>query len=184
MISVTKAYTGVCNLYVTALDPAVTSRREGERDAVARLIRHVFGDEAGLGHHESGVPYVEGFEGHISISHSRSVVCLAVAYEFSPGVDVEEPREQLRRVAPRVLSDDEMAVYGHSMSLLLRAWTLKEALYKAALTPGLDFRRDIALPLDLDDMTAKVCGRLFDILLIDETAERTIALTQSRRQEL
>lgn len=180
-IPVTTIYSGSCSLYITALDPAVTPRREAEREAVERLIRHAFSDDARLVHHESGAPYIEGFDGSISISHSRRSACLAVSRDCTPGVDIEEPREQLRKVAPRVLSDDEMAVYSHSIPLLLRAWTLKEALYKVALTPGLDFRSDIALPLDLDDMTAMVRGELFDILLIDETAERTIALTQPKR---
>lgn len=180
MIPVTKFSAGTCSLYVTALDPGVAPRREAEREAVERLVGHLFGGDARVGHRDTGAPYIEGADVYISISHSRSAACLAVADDGAPGVDIEEPREQLRRVAPRVLSDDEMEIYGRSMPLLLRAWTLKEALYKAALTPGLDFRSDIALPLDLDDMTAKVGGRLFDILLIDSTEERTIALVKSR----
>ena len=179
-MEIKKIDAGTCCLYVTALDPCVTPRREAEREAVQRLVRHVFGDDARPGHRDSGAPFVEGSALHISISHSRSAACLAVAADGAPGVDIEEPREQLRRVAPRVLSAEELDVYGRSMTLLLRAWTLKEALYKAALTPGLDFRSDIALPLDLDDMTAKVCGREYDILLVDETPERTIALVKSR----
>lgn len=179
-MKIEKIDSGTCHLYITALDPGVAQRREAEREAVERLVCYVFGDSGRVGHRDTGAPYIKGADVYISISHSRSVACLAVADDGVPGVDVEEPREQLRRVAPRVLSDDEMAVYGRGMPLLLRAWTLKEALYKAALTPGLDFRRDIALPLDLDDMTARVGERLFDILLIDTTDERTVALVKSR----
>lgn len=179
-MKIEKIDVGACSLYLTSLDPRVAPRREAEREAVARLVRYAFGEDARLEHSDAGVPFVEGAEKYISISHSRSVACLAVADDGVPGVDVEQAREQLRRVAPRVLSDDEIAVYGSSISLLLRSWTLKEALYKAALTPGLDFRADIALPLDTRDTTAKVCGRAFDILLIDETSERTIALVKSR----
>ena len=36
-----------------------------------------------------------------------------------------------------------MGIYAPVSDGLLQAWTLKEALYKAALTPGLDFRADI-----------------------------------------
>jgi phosphopantetheinyl transferase (holo-ACP synthase) len=71
-----------------------------------------------------------------------------------------------------------MAVYSATPEGLLQAWTLKEALYKAALTPGLDFREQIALPLDpgtkkarvtvpstktVSDFDIIVCSRLADL---------------------
>ncbi len=61
------------------------------------------------------------------------------------------------------MSENELAAYT-SDALLLRAWTMKEALYKAALTPGLDFRRDITLPIPPDSEKATAGGRLFSIV--------------------
>ena len=80
------------------------------------------------------------------------------------------------RVAPRVLSESEMAVYGVSSDLLLRAWTMKEALYKAALTPGLDFRRDIMLPSHPASTAATVAGRPFTIIATLTIAPDTLTL--------
>ena len=92
------------------------------------------------------------------------------------GVDIEQWREQLVRVAPRVLSESEMAVYGASSDLLLRAWTMKETLYKAALTPGLDFRRDIVLPPHPTSTAATVAGRPFTIITTLPLATNTLTL--------
>lgn len=136
---------GPVRLYLCALSADATTRREAERAAVARLLEAAFPEGCVLRHTPEGAPVVDG--AHISISHSRTHAALAVCADAPVGVDVETARAQLARVAPRVLSADELAAYGGDADGLLRAWTLKEALYKAALTPGVDFRRDIHLPL-------------------------------------
>lgn len=130
--------------YIKALP---RSGREAERAAIASLISENFGPDAKLDHRPDGSPTINipGIE--ISISHCRTCAVIAVA-DRPVGVDVETDRAQLARVAPRVLSPDELRCYA---DCLVKAWTLKEALYKAALTPGLDFRRDILLPLDGSD---------------------------------
>lgn len=172
---------GNCRLFITAVDSRERSRSEAETEAVGRLVCEAFGPGATVGHYPSEAPYISGHESvPVSISHSRHTACLAVGQDRPVGVDVEEAREQLRRVTPRVLSENEMAVYGGSLRLLLRAWSMKEALYKAALASGIDFRTEIVLPADPEGTVASVRGQLFDILLVDETHGRTIVLTQHR----
>lgn len=76
----------------------------------------------------------------ISITHSRDLVAVAVAPAgCHVGVDAENTGRdrQLRRVAPRFLSPDQLPLWGATPESLLRAWTIKEALYKAALISGL-----------------------------------------------
>lgn len=163
---------------IAPIDRTVSDRRsEREHLIVNRIISTYINSEARLAHAPSGRPLLENADGlHISISHSADYVAVVFGPIEGIGIDVEQPRAQLARVAPRVLSAAEMAVYGRSERLLLKAWTLKEALYKAALTEGVDFRRDIILPLSPDDTRATVCDRPFDIIHTDETAERTVTV--------
>lgn len=161
--------------------PADGYGREAERRAVAALLAHAL-PGAVLSHTPEGAPVVAGGP-FISISHSRTQAALAICTSEPVGIDVETQRAQLRRVAPRVLSDAEMEAYGATDEGLLQAWTLKEALYKAALTPGLDFRRDIRLPLGDEKNEAIVAtpggaARCFAIL----AAEGGLAVV--RRQSL
>lgn len=145
-------------------DPGRT-RTEREHAAVGNIIARFFGVDASIGHSDTGAPYLVGREDiSLTVSHSRDYAAVAFSAERTVGVDIEQWREQLLRVAPRVLSESEMAVYGISSDLLLRAWTMKEALYKAALTPGLDFRRDIMLPPHPASTAATVAGRPYTII--------------------
>ena len=151
------------------------NRPDAERRAVSRLISYAFGPSACLAHRPSGAPYIIGSDVSVSVSHSRGYAAVAYSSAAIVGVDIEEPRQQLARVAPRVFSDEELALYS-SPELLLRAWTLKEALYKAALTPGLDFRKDIRLPLPPDATLATVENRPYSVISIITEPSFTLSL--------
>lgn len=130
---------------------AGSKRREAERAAAARLMEAAAGGPCEISHHEDGSPYPASGNMEISVSHSRHCVALAVSLRGRVGVDIEEARTgQLRRVAPRVLTDAEMAVYGADDEGLLRAWTLKEAAYKAVAGAPADLRA-IELPIRSGD---------------------------------
>lgn len=158
------------------------SRREAERGATLQLLVETLGEEVEIAHHKSGAPYLIGSELHISLSHSMHYAAVALSPSRVMGVDIEEPRPQLRKVAPRVLSDAEAEAYSASDALLLQAWTLKEALYKAALTPGLDFRRDINLPIPPSSPYATVLNRPYLIKKILTTP--TYTCTVAARYDL
>ena len=128
------------------------NRRDAEHTAVASLVAAAFGPQARLLHKQSGAPYIlTGNNGEIlhsvSISHCRDTAMLAVAPEGTAiGIDCEHFRKALRNVAPRVLSADELPGWTATDELLLRAWTIKEAVYKAAGKPGLPLADGIILP--------------------------------------
>lgn len=90
-------------------------------------------------------PFVK--EGHLSLSHGGQHAC-AVFHPYAPvGVDVEGPRPQLQRIAGKFLHPEERAfLEGTTSDWGLRiAWGAKEAVYKAAMTPGLAFAEDIRI---------------------------------------
>lgn len=120
------------------------SRREAETATVARLARIVAGDRAAVGHSDDGAPYLTGYDGYISVSHSRLMAFMALHRSLRIGIDAELPRGQLMKVAERFLAPDERLLW-RSQSALLRAWTIKEAVYKAAGVAGLALA-DIRLP--------------------------------------
>lgn len=120
------------------------SRREKELEAEKKLLRACLGYDARICHLDTGAPVVKAGElvlRSISISHSAKTAVLAIGWEGSAiGVDIEEQREQLAKVAPRFLSSEEQRIYGNSLERLAMAWTLKEAAYKAAGISGVDLR--------------------------------------------
>ena len=134
-------------VYVAGFLPeeAEAGQNKAQSMAVRRLVREVLGREAVLTHRPDGSPAIEGSDVEVSVSHTSGLAVLAVGGRMRIGVDVELPRATLRRVARKFLSASEMDVWV-SDSDLLRAWTIKEALYKAAGCSGVDFANDVVLP--------------------------------------
>ena len=145
-------------VYLTSLEDGISREgRAGREEAGVRtLLCEVFGPGAQRRHDDAGRPSlsVDGLRQNenISISHSRHFAVLTCApADVEIGIDIEEPRDQLARVAPRVLSAEELSAYGGSSDGLLRAWTLKEALYKASrhmLRREPEFASQLRLPLE------------------------------------
>ena len=129
----------VCSL--VAPSGATLSREEisAGKTALLREALPQFPD-AEISHLPSGAPVICGANtvATLSVSHSRTTLLLAVNRSGHPiGVDTEttDRTRQLLHVAPRFLSPAQQC-WAADPGLLLRAWTIKEALYKAAAIAG------------------------------------------------
>lgn len=112
-----------------------------------------------LGHFRNGAPFLVGETGRISITHTGRFLAVATLPDtpevdlsvFSEraalGIDAERAdREQTLRVREKFLSDDEQQMIDKDdVQKNVMAWTAKEALYKAAMQEGLDFKNDIRI---------------------------------------
>jgi len=143
-----------------------SDRRAVERSAVRTLFNEAFGQDAKLMHDEHGAPYIKDAEIHISISHGAGYALLAVNHGYPVGVDIEAYRHSLPELAPRFMEGSELATYGSSPTMILKAWTAKEALFKAVGNPSLTVSA-IRLPDDASSRDIEVEGgryRLYFIL--------------------
>ena len=84
---------------------------------------------------------------NISISHSDEIVTVLISKENGIGVDVEKINNKVHSVASKFLSSNEIRFFGKTPSTrqLIRAWTAKEAVYKAIKKPGINFSDNIIL---------------------------------------
>ncbi len=144
------------------------------------LALQVFGENGmdryrEIGHFPSGAPYLEDSDQRISVSHTPRFMVVASLprtpeshledfnLRTAMGIDVEKAdRDQARRVAGRVMSEEELSLMKDYASGLttpngkltpeeaetrsaVLAWTIKEALYKAALEDEIDFRKNLTI---------------------------------------
>lgn len=153
---------------------------DAERHAVQSLLKEAFPDnKITLAHTPTGAPQLLRPGGHaISITHSRTTVAVAIATaDIRIGIDTETTDRitQLQRIAHRFLTPEQAQLWAspsitatHPNSLLV-AWCIKEALYKAALTPGLPLH-DIPLPhptfITAHTATVTLADRLYTLHLL------------------
>lgn len=147
--------------------------RKSEMLTTRILLRDMFGKDTKLLHRHDGSPFVEGHEDlNISISHSQEYVAIATHPTLSIGVDIEHWRPTLARVKEKFLTPQEIAVY-NTPSLLLLAWTAKEAVFKAARITGLSLH-DINLPANPDENLATIYRQLHTFSLYTAPYNQTI----------
>ncbi len=174
MISqITVPHFGVTVLSCNLSDYPSGSKRESERVAIEALVRHAFGSGALYGHDPDGAPLVAGFHGFISVSHSDSVALLARRNVGPVGVDIERPRRQLERISRKFMTSGELQRYTPDPSTLLRLWTAKEAVFKAAAEPTLTVSR---IFVDLEASMVRIpSGAMFRICFLS-LASNTVAV--------
>ncbi len=156
-------------------------RRQREIIASLLMLKEIFNHKVSIIHDEYGAPTIIGIDGYISISHSATEIVIAYNQNHRIGIDIENWREQLIKVKSRFLSQKEIEIYA-TPQLLLQAWTIKEALYKVAQSPGISLDSDILLPTDLNNNISKVNTSTgicqFSFHIIESTPTRCITLAQ------
>jgi phosphopantetheinyl transferase len=96
-----------------------------------------------------GAPLLEqavGKVAYISVSHSAEWV--AVMFSTTRcGVDIESHQRNFSKVATRYITPEEREAFAEAIGPHFEAivWSAKEAMYKYALTPGVDFTADLLL---------------------------------------
>ena len=134
-------------IYITRFTPEEEAAGQigAQRLAVARLLLYALGRDTAVMHRDDGSPYIDGIGREVSISHCKGYAVVGLYDGARFGIDIERPRATLQRVTRKFLSADEMKRLRITEELL-RAWTIKEALYKAAAAPGISLADGLVLP--------------------------------------
>jgi len=90
-------------------------------------------------------PHIKNSSLQISISHAKPYVAVLVHRNASCGVDIEEKKEKLLRLAPKFLTQRELDLVNGSLDAIAIGWGAKEAIYKLYGRKSLIFKEHIFL---------------------------------------
>jgi 4'-phosphopantetheinyl transferase len=118
-----------------------------------------------------GKPYVRDSTVHISLTHSYPFVGAVIDKRQIVGIDLEQPKEKLLRIAGRVLSVTELADAGTDPVKHCIYWCAKESLIK------IYGRKDLTLATNLriEPFEMEVEGNIIGRIIVNED-ERLIPL--------
>lgn len=137
-------------------------KRRREKALVYSMLNRILpGDRPLIGYNAYGAPHLTGpEERYLSISHCSRGVAVAIS-GIPIGVDAECQSPGLDRVKSKFLDRRELEIFDDEADGLLRAWTLKEAAYKAALTPELSFFEGIKIYPHAGFYHVEMCGKSY-----------------------
>jgi 4'-phosphopantetheinyl transferase len=84
----------------------------------------------GLTKDEFGKPFLKNSDLQISLTHSYPYVAAVINRGGSVGIDLEQPKQKLLKIAARVLSDSELKDAGSDLVKHCIYWCAKETLVK------------------------------------------------------
>ena len=157
-----------CGVNTTSILATRLAKRRIELLAEQLLLHTLTGNASSISHTPDGVPFIAGSNMNISISHTPGCVAMAISRR-ALGIDVEHFAPKVLRVRQRFLSTAEARhIAPDNVALNIAAWTAKEALYKAALTPSIELAEQIpidaqAIACGVGKWQSTVLGKRFDV---------------------
>jgi 4'-phosphopantetheinyl transferase len=113
----------------------------------------------------AGKPFLKDTAYQVSLSHSFPYAAAQIHRDMPVGIDVEQPKEKLLRIASRVLSERELQDVGHDPVKHCIYWCAKETMYKIYGKRGLHFNSQLLV----DPFVLASAGRLSGRILADGT---------------
>jgi 4'-phosphopantetheinyl transferase len=106
----------------------------------------------GVTKNEFGKPFLKGNDYQLSLSHSYPYVAALIHSTNSVGIDLEQPKPKLLRIAPRVLDANELRDAGEDLTKHCIYWCAKETLIKVYGKKDLTFAEHLKIsPFSLAD---------------------------------
>lgn len=107
---------------------------------------------------EFGKPHITNNRAQISISHTEHWGAAALSTEAAVGIDIEKPRNQIKRIARKFLHAQEADWAGHDLNRLTKIWCAKEALYKLHGRTQLIFAEQLLISQSGDQLpSGRIC---------------------------
>ncbi len=114
----------------------------------------------GLTKDSYGKPFLTGVNLHMSLSHSYPFVAAILHRKKNVGIDLEQPKDKLLRIAPRVLAPAELADAGTDVIKHCIYWCAKEALIKVYGRKDLVFSRNLLVSPFKREQNGHIIGRI------------------------
>lgn len=154
-----------CDALIAAEDVASAMRFQNEKRrrehlAWRRIVRRELGAKVHIDYNDVGAPVVDAEGRWISVAHGGEYVAVAVADE-PVGVDIESLDRDFARVAPRYMTEEEMAL-SEDERWSCFVWCAKEAMYKLYGRRGVELRGQLRVEsFDSDSLT--IAGSMVDM---------------------
>jgi 4'-phosphopantetheinyl transferase EntD len=113
--------------------------------AARLLLRSLDHSFSGITKDEFGKPFLNGSNFQISLSHSYPYVAAIINDGKAVGIDLEQPKPKLLKIAHRVLAKDELADAGTDVIKHCIYWCAKESMIKIHGKKDLIFAENIRL---------------------------------------
>ena len=125
-------------------DQLKNTRRKKEWLAIRLILKHSGCSDTSISYNDINQPMINHSKyQHISISHSKKLAGVLFHKSKPAGLDIESTDRDLKKIAHKYMSNDELKIASTLDNGLTLFWCIKEAIYKVAGVPGIHFSTQI-----------------------------------------
>lgn len=137
-------------IWDTVYSELKTERRQKEYLASRLTLQHIFQTPLKLGKDKNGRPIDLSSQKHLSLSHTDGWAA-AITSDIAVGIDIENYREKILRVAHKFHSEKEARLFEtmDSIKALSLLWSAKESVFKRFSNLHLAFLEEMELTSEL-----------------------------------
>jgi 4'-phosphopantetheinyl transferase len=144
------------------------------RALVKSLMNSVNAPYRGIRKDEFGKPFPQDSDFQLSLSHSYPYVAALLDRNDSAGIDLEQFKPKLLKIAPRVLSVAELENAGNDVKKHCVYWCAKEALIKIYGKKGLV----LAQNLQIEPFELRNEGHISGKIIVNDTETKVLLYYQ------
>jgi len=132
--------------------------RQKEWLCIRALLQKITGQIAKIEYDVFGKPFLKNYTGSFSITHCQNYAAIAFSPTHSVGIDIEKYSDQVLKIVPRFLNAQELNVLKKSKLAYpeLLAWCAKEVLFKIYGKGQVEFKIDLALIFEEDQLVGRI----------------------------
>jgi len=139
----------------------------GGRLTLKHLVSQLNIPYKGIKKDEHGKPMLRVSEAEISLTHSFPYVAAIIDRTEPVGIDLEQPRNKVLRIAHKFLNDEELDFAKNDVKMLNIMWCVKETLYKIYGQKGLSFKEHLQIePFNINHLNT-ITGNI----IVNDTSE-------------
>jgi phosphopantetheinyl transferase len=128
------------------------------------LVKEIFASMSlnfeGITKDQYGKPFPRGNDCHLSLSHSYPYVAALVDRSEPVGIDLEQPKDKLLRIAHRILHLEELENAGEDVVKHTVFWCAKETLVKLHGQKNLTFAENLIIDPFKLETEGNIRGRI------------------------
>ncbi len=117
----------------------------GSRLTLKYLLNKIQLQFLGIVKDEHAKPFLKDLTVHMSISHCYPYAAAIIHRHHPVGIDIEFPKEKLKRIAHKVFNPTELEFVGDDLILHSIVWSAKEVLYKMNGKKELTFKEHLEI---------------------------------------
>ncbi len=157
------------------------------RHLVLSLANHLGLRYFGIRKDIFGKPFLEKYPHQLSLSHSYPYVAAQIDYDHPVGIDLEQPKEKILRIAPRIFSSIELADAGSDIIKQTVFWCAKEVMFKIHGKGGLHFSSQLNVePFQLQEegsLRGIISSEKTEVVTLDYRIEPDYVLVKTKSSD-